>query len=712
VAGDNRGNIVIIGGGVAGLSAAFELTKPGRYPGESVTIYQAGWRLGGKCATGRDEQRRVVEHGPHLWFGYYENAFQLLREVYDELPDAPRRFAAWNDAFHPLPFTQIGEPRLAESGGLIPFVWPRRAGSPGDGRRPSFPDAVAGLLGLLAQFHDALAEVGVRPTLRISSPPAHALAFDRLFGLRGGLSGLTPEEAVRSAARWWSGIGGDPADPLHLAGVTGLLRDAADAVRRHVRELPEPGPGDTLLAETTDIAAAFMGGLVDEVVLGRAPREELDENDLRDWLVDNGAEAEGVERSPFLRALYTTMFQYVEGETSLPNYGAGTAAQVVLRMLGTYKGAAVWKPNAGLGEALISPLYQALVARGVRFAFFHKLERVELSADGGAVARLHFARQAEVAQDFKPTFEFDGLTCWPDSPPGGLAKPEKPEDDFESRWCTRKVKPDLVLNQGEHFDEAILAIAGGAFKSLGRDLGPCAELIKANPHFRVMAEEIGLVPSLSAQVWCRKTLADLGWPETTAALVGGPPPLSIWTDMTQLLDVEDWGEDAPKSLHYFCNVFASSDYRDPAAVGDAVERAQAQTVDWFERNAAQFWPKAVNHGAEGETDFDWDVLEDPQNRKGSERLKSQIVKANVDPWACCCGSAAGSTGWRLRTDESGFRHLYLAGSWIDTGLNTECIEAAVMSGKQASRALCGAPAHVAGESFLRGRSAPATGAAR
>lgn len=712
MAGDNHRKIVIIGGGVAGLAAAFELTKPGRYPGERVTIYQAGWRLGGKCATGRDDKRRIVEHGLHLWFGYYENAFQLLREVYDELPDASRRFATWRDAFRPQPFTQIGEAQLGESGGFIPFVWPRRAGSPGDGRRPSLPDAVAGVLDLLAQFHNALDEAGVQPTTRISSPPAHARAFDRLFGTRGGLASLTPREAVHAAARWWAGNGANISDPLHLAGVTGLLRDAAEAVRRHVAELPEPRPRDILLAETTDIAAAFMGGLVDDVILGRIPLDELDENEFRDWLVDNGADANNVARSPFLRALYDTMFQYDEGEASQPNYGAGTAAQVVLRVFGTYKGEAVWKPNAGLGEALISPLYQALVARGVRFAFFHKLEKVELSADGRAVARLHLARQADVSDDFKPTFDFDGLSCWPDTPPGGLEKGSEPQDDFESRWCSRKAKPDLVLTQGEDFDEVILALPLGAFKPLGPDLGPCAELIKANPRFRTMASEIGLVPSLSAQVWCRETLTELGWPAETAALVGGPRPLSIWADMTQLLEAEDWGVDAPKSLQYLCSVYGTQAYRDPRQAEEANAKARALTIDWFERKAGVFWPNAVQSGKEGESRFEWDALVDPLKRNGVERLDGQIVKANIDPWACCCGSAAGSTGWRLRADQSGFRGLLLAGSWIDTGLNTECIEAAVMSGKQASRALCGSPAHIAGESFLRGRVAPAGGAAR
>ena len=46
-------DIAVIGGGCAGMAAAFELTRPehqGRY---RVTVYQLGWRLGGKGASGR-----------------------------------------------------------------------------------------------------------------------------------------------------------------------------------------------------------------------------------------------------------------------------------------------------------------------------------------------------------------------------------------------------------------------------------------------------------------------------------------------------------------------------------------------------------------------------------------------------------------------------------------------------------------------------------
>jgi uncharacterized protein with NAD-binding domain and iron-sulfur cluster len=60
-------------------------------------------------------------------------------------------------------------------------------------------------------------------------------------------------------------------------------------------------------------------------------------------------------------------------------------------------------------------------------------------------------------------------------------------------------------------------------------------------------------------------------------------------------------------------------------------------------------------------------------------------------------SLAGSTQYRLRSDQSGFTNLYLAGDWTRNGLNAGCVEAAVMSGMQASRAICGSPTQIIGE---------------
>src|SRR5512143_378081 len=93
--------VAIVGGGCAAVTAAFELTRPEHRGKYHVTLYQLGWRLGGKGASGRGPADRSEEHGLHVWLGFYENAFRLLRECYGELDRQPgaRRFAGWQDAF-------------------------------------------------------------------------------------------------------------------------------------------------------------------------------------------------------------------------------------------------------------------------------------------------------------------------------------------------------------------------------------------------------------------------------------------------------------------------------------------------------------------------------------------------------------------------------------------------------------------------------------
>ena len=85
-----RVKVAILGGGMAGDGrrlAAERARLAGRV--------RVDHRLPARLAAGRQgrEQRgahgRIEEHGLHLWLGYYENAFRLLRECYAEL-DRPR----------------------------------------------------------------------------------------------------------------------------------------------------------------------------------------------------------------------------------------------------------------------------------------------------------------------------------------------------------------------------------------------------------------------------------------------------------------------------------------------------------------------------------------------------------------------------------------------------------------------------------------------
>src|ERR1700741_1290376 len=96
---------------MAGVAAAWRLSEagwPARF--ETITVYQRGWRLGGKGASSRGPNGRIEEHGLHVWLGHYDNAFRVMRDCYAELdrerrdPDAPIK--TWRDAF--IPASDIG----------------------------------------------------------------------------------------------------------------------------------------------------------------------------------------------------------------------------------------------------------------------------------------------------------------------------------------------------------------------------------------------------------------------------------------------------------------------------------------------------------------------------------------------------------------------------------------------------------------------------
>ena len=134
--------VAILGSGVGSMAAAFALTAPeagGRY---EVTVYQMGWRLGGKGASGRaaDTGDRIEEHGLHIWMGFYENAFQVMRRCYEELGrPAGAPLATWEDAFKPHSYIVLEE-QLADGWHPWQLDFPTDADKPGDGGL-TLPDA-------------------------------------------------------------------------------------------------------------------------------------------------------------------------------------------------------------------------------------------------------------------------------------------------------------------------------------------------------------------------------------------------------------------------------------------------------------------------------------------------------------------------------------------------------------------------------------------
>ena len=119
------------------------------------------------------------------------------------------------------------------------------------------------------------------------------------------------------------------------------------------------------------------------------------------------------------------------------------------------------------------------------------------------------------------------------------------------------------------------------------------------------------------------------------------------------------------------------------------------TIQFLEKDAAHLWPEAIN--TEG---FRWQLLVDPRGQgSGPDRIDSQYLRANIAPSERYVISVPGSTQFRLKGDGSGFRNLYLAGDWVYTAINAGCVEAAVMGGFAASRAICGYPPVIIGEIY-------------
>src|SRR5687768_14364083 len=118
-----RQKVAILGGGMGGLTTAFELTnQPDWQERFDITVYQLGWRLGGKCASSRGDNARIEEHGIHGFVGSYFNALPMMKDVYEELGRKPGQpLASFDEAFIPSNFAMMWEFR---NGGLKP--WPTR----------------------------------------------------------------------------------------------------------------------------------------------------------------------------------------------------------------------------------------------------------------------------------------------------------------------------------------------------------------------------------------------------------------------------------------------------------------------------------------------------------------------------------------------------------------------------------------------------------
>ncbi len=722
---DPKKKVAVLGGGVAGLTAAYELTSGPNAGKFDVTVYQMGWRLGGKGASSRNldptKGMRIEEHGLHVWLGFYDNAFKVIQQVYAErqgfaLPDEKLR--TWRDGFQPQSFTPIGD----DTGGKFTwwsFTWPPMAGTPGEGGVFPTPwQMLENLVHIIKWLLQQLADKGavaITEDVHEVDDWVHDLFTDAVPSRAGEPKDHHLLGLVERVGHWVASFGGDHRGQAqeHHAGLAELVRTVAAKVQLGLEHDPSTEIRDLYAAFV--IGTALARGMLSPRwgVLWHLDLDRVDHLELREWLIECGGDPQVVRTSSLLRALYDLAFAYVDGDADRPNFAAGTATRCVLRIVFTYKEAALFLMKSGMGEIVVAPLYEVLLRRGVKFQFFHKVSELHVSPGGTAIDRVDLDIQALVApgQTYTPTMRVDGLTCWPDRPFWHLLQDGEAYrqhfatngSTFESHWGQPAPAGQCTLARGTDFDDVVLAISMGAFQQLNdQDRWMARELSAASPKFRDMLT-LPLNPTMGIQLWMTPDLAGLGWKEPKPAMDAAPELMSVWADMSQELVHERWGEPGPGSVQYLCGVYPTQLYRAPASTPDMPHRAWAEvrktTLDWFAQWGGTMWPEVRDRA--NPAGIDWNAAWALPDLKGEARLDFQWLRPNVDPTECAVAAAKGTSRFRLDPGASGFSNLYLAGDWTSNGLNTLCVEAAVMSGMRAASCLSGTSVDIVGWDFLR-----------
>ena len=378
------------------------------------------WRLGGKTASGRGEYDRIEEHGLHVLFGAYHNAFDLMLDCYDRLAEdkaaagqhAHRHFF---DAVEPRHFGVIGEDDVPVDVAWLPWYlqFPCNSRAPGDRPLPTVRDLPLTLVQLMVHVDARGVRAAQVPGLRFagwSGTSASCRASRRC-----GCPATTPPSRCRSPSTrargsrgWRSGWCARVMDEATWPGrlfrwIIWNLHDAAQAT-------PRPhGQAWTVL----DFSFATLKGMIAHGFLvsdkrkrtdprGQDPGsgwgyyDRIDQFDFRHWLAIYDADPATLE-SPFVRIVYDAAFSYEDGGLEVDkdarmlneSMGAGTVLRIMMLMGFTYKHAMYFKMRGGMGDIISAPLYEVLKRRGVKFQFFHRVRALRPGKDGAGARRDH-----------------------------------------------------------------------------------------------------------------------------------------------------------------------------------------------------------------------------------------------------------------------------------------------------------------------------------
>ena len=679
----SKKKIAVFGGGIGGLVTAYQLSKtPEQRETFDITVYQMGWRLGGKCATGRnaDKGQRIEEHGIHGFLGSYFNALTLMRELYDEWrPPAGSPIETFEDAF-PIQNSAF----FWEWEGDKLLRWPniRPPAQLTLDDAPKFGSLASWLMpAAMGLKHYAGLVPAPPPALDDGSEDDpqddYGAEFDELILLLEERF-TKVEEGARTAQH-----PPQPSPGFDWANLNPILE-------RTPVDVTNLGTKARRLALTLQFLKILLRGIRDDDLL-RDGLKKVDDENFSDWLRRHGA-TEQLMRAPITLATINTTYQYPGGDLArLPVMSAASYIQWTLRAL-INLGGAYYLFAAGSGDTIVTPLYEVLKARGVKFEFFTRLEKLELADDGASIAAAEFSRQARAASgDYAPLKTVKGLKAWPAAPDlkqlEGAGRFD--EFDFENPFTEAPGQTQERLEHGIGFDRLVAAMPP-------RALALCLDTDGAKlPDWVASLDDMGVTATQSLQIWLKHPVKAIDAPSMgpTFHLAGNAATgLQGHVDFGKFLGFESWPDPAPEGLMFFSGVL-----EDEPVYGEAggqevatrvVKNTARQTLISF---GARLLPGAglnTKKGAGSPFSLDFDVLYCLDDAlEGQARLDQQYCRANVRPSELYTQSPPGTRALRVSPLRTGLSNMTCAGDWVDTVLNVGSFEGATMGGMLAACAI-------------------------
>ena len=651
-----------------------------------------------------------AEHGLHILFGFYQNFFYTIRHVYHELrrPEGhPLR--TWRQAFHPR---DLGVEEEFVEGEWDPWIitFPGNAAVPGsNGALLTLPQYLMMFLqGVISHLFGWRASYWVTRAL-FPRRDAWEAAHDPPIG------GKEPWGAMllaRSVYRLI--IGATHAVQFikkHASWLVAIYEGARNVIWPFLRWLASHNRRAYRTWRDVDAMLAMLTGTLSDGLLLEGGFDKVDKLDYRAWLIEHGVHPHTLSTT-LVRTIYDAAFSYEEGDPNRQRVSAGSTVRILLRWAMTYKGAAFYRMQAGMGDAVFAPLYRVLQSRGVKVEFFHKVESLHLSADKSQIASIKINKQVELADgvaEYNPLVTIKGLECWPSAPiTAHIKDPGKIEgidlEDYYSGYVGREIHLEL----GTHFDQVLFGIPIAAVRFL------CKELVDnpATPAWREMTHHIKAVQTVAAQLWLKDTIGSLGWETPEPLLSLFVEPFNTWSDMTNVIDREDWpAEDTPKDVSYLTGAQRGPADPPPLEEHDFSARMTTTAYDAFarfllgtERNPnddpavggiTTLLPRA--RLSPDSPEFNWDLLVDARNSVGAARLKSQYWRSNCGPSERCTLSLPNTNQYRMKAGETGYKNLYITGDWTDNNLYLAFMEASFQAGILSARAIAGEKFPIIGE---------------